>query len=345
VKFTSFAPARATTVFDTFWRFAAERQEVFFRRFSGRAPPWTHDSILQRFKFTNAYRVSDRVSQYLIRNVIYGGDTFALKDIFFRVVMFKLFNKIETWERFKQKLGEPNWETYRYTDYNRVLTDAMRKSERIYSSAYIMASGKEMFGSVRKHQNHLRLVEMMMKEDVPDRLADTSSMRAGFELLRSYPLIGDFLGYQLITDLNYSEITNYSEMEFVVPGPGARDGIQKCFGSLGGLSEADIIKVVADRQDDEFRKRQIKFMSLWGRPLQLIDVQNLFCEVDKYARVKHPSVMGISGRTRIKQRFAPTSQSIDYFFPPKWNLLTRPVNRKSEIPMQQVLPLGEDNGT
>ena len=65
------APAKPTVVYDTFWRFAAERQEVFFRRLGGSSPPWTKDPILDRFKFTNAYRASDRVSQYLIRNVIY----------------------------------------------------------------------------------------------------------------------------------------------------------------------------------------------------------------------------------------------------------------------------------
>ena len=29
----------------------------------------------------------------------------------------------------------------------------------------------------------------------------------------------------------------------------------------------------------------VEFRDLWGRPLQLIGCQNLFCEVDKYARV------------------------------------------------------------
>src|SRR5258707_9985183 len=40
-----------------------------------------------------------------------------------------------------------------------------------------------------------------------------------------------------------------------------------------------------------------------SRRLQLIDCQNLFCEVDKYARVAHPNIAGRTGRTRIKQKF------------------------------------------
>ena len=46
-------------------------------------------------------------------------------------------------------------------------------------------------------------------------------------------MVGDFLAYQFITDINYSTLTDFSEMEFTVPGPGARDGIHKCFESIG----------------------------------------------------------------------------------------------------------------
>ena len=39
-----------------------------------------------------------------------------------------------------------------------------------------------------------------------------------------------FLAYQYLIDLNYAAGLGFSEMDFVVPGPGARDGIRKCFG-------------------------------------------------------------------------------------------------------------------
>ena len=68
--FTKLYPAEPTVVYDSYWRFAVERQEVFFRKTEGRPGPWTNDHILRRHKFTNAYRASDRVSQYLIQHVI-----------------------------------------------------------------------------------------------------------------------------------------------------------------------------------------------------------------------------------------------------------------------------------
>jgi len=317
--FASLSPARPTVVFDTFWRFAAERQRIFFARLKGQQQPWTQDPILRTHKFTNAYRASDRVSQYLIKNVIYSGVN-EREDLFFRIILFKLFNKIQTWQLFEEHFGHVTHEAYRYSDYERLLSRAFRAGTKIYSPAYIMASGHKIFRVHRKHQAHLRLLELMLSESVPDRLAECRTMRQGFELLRSYPLIGDFLAYQFITDLNYSELTSYTETEFTMPGPGARDGIRKCFSSLGGLSEIDIVRLMVDRQEHEFARLGISFPSLWGRRLQLIDVQNLFCEVDKYARIKHPQMVGISGRTRIKQRFKQNDQPIAFFYPPKWGL-------------------------
>ena len=306
-------------MYDTFWRFAAERQEVFFRRLDGADYPWTDDPIIARHRFTNAYRASDRVSQYLIRHVIYGGEQ-SVQEVFFRTILFKLFNKIETWELLESKLGPIIYENYSFDMYDKVLSATMKSKTPIYSAAYIMPSGSRAFGYREKHRNHLRLLEIMMADEVPNRVANASSMKEAFEILRSYPTIGNFLGYQFVTDLNYSESLNFSEMEFVVPGPGATDGIHKCFSDLGGLNEADLIRLVTDRQELEFERLGIEFRSLWGRRLQLIDCQNIFCEVSKYSRVKHPEVKGITDRTRIKQIYRPTERPLEYRYPPKWGI-------------------------
>jgi thymidylate kinase len=314
-------PAKPTVVFDTYWRFAVERQNIFFRKLWGQPQPWTEDPILATFKFTNAYRASDRVSQYLIRHVIYRNDLpSSIEEVFFRIILFKLFNKIETWELLEETVGEIIYGEYSFNQYDQALTHAMEIGQSIYSAAYIMPSGGKAFGYAVKHRNHLKLIEQMLADELPKKLADASSMNRAFQLIRSYPSIGNFLAYQFVTDVNYSKITNFSEMDFVVPGPGALDGIRKCFADLGGLNEPEIIKFMTERQDMEFERLGLKFQSLWGRPLQLIDCQNLFCEVDKYSRVYHPTITGISGRTRIKQKYSATSRLIDYWYPPKWNI-------------------------
>ena len=311
---------RPSTVYDTLWRFACERQTVFFRRLAGEQPPWTRDPIIQDHRFTNTYRAADRVSQYLIRHVIYRDDLPSSDvDLFFRVVLFKLFNRIATWEMLQEAIGDITVSSFNFDKFARVLTRAHSRGHKLYSAAYIMPS-TGVLGERIKHRGHLRLVERLLQEHVAEKVKHTTSLGAVFALLRSYPTLGNFLAFQLSIDLNYSTLTNFSEMDFVVAGPGAMDGLRKCFTSFGDYSESDMIRWVADRQESDTHALGLDFQSLFGRRLQLVDVQNLFCEVGKYARVAHPGVRGTSDRTRIKQLYRPGQPLARLFFPPKWRI-------------------------
>lgn len=309
---------KKSKVYDTYWKFAVERQNIFFNRLNDEKI-WTKDGILTKHKFTNAYRASDRVSQYLIKEVIYNHSQ-EPKEILFRILLFKTFNKIETWELLLKRMGRITYEDYSFKEYDNILTAIMDSKKPIYSGAYIMTSGRSRFGYSKKHRNHLKLIEFMVEDKLDEKISKLNDMGSLFELLKSYPTIGNFLAYQYTTDINYSELCNFDEMDFVYPGPGALDGIRKCFTDIGEYNESDIIKYVTDKQNFEFDRLNLDFKDLWGRKLQLIDCQNLFCEVDKYARVAHPEVDGISGRKRIKQKFKSKSKKINYWYPPKWNI-------------------------
>jgi hypothetical protein len=317
---------KETTVFKTYWNFAAARQDIFFKRMRAESPPWTDDPILQTYKFTNCYRASDRVSQFLIREVIYS-KKFSNDDLFLRIVLFKLFNKIETWQAIESEIGEITCATFDVERFDKILTELIEGKKKIYSAAYIMAPPAKLGG--RKHRAHLSLVRRMLDDDLPTRFSTLDTMQEAFDLLVSYPMIGRFLGYQLVTDINYSPLINFSETEFTAAGPGARDGIRKCFSDVGKKSEEDVIRIVAENQERAFRKLNLKFQSLGSRPLQLIDIQNLFCEVDKYSRVKHPTVLGVSGRSKIKQKFRATDRHIAFFYPPKWHITLPAHNSKT----------------
>ena len=311
---------KTTKVYDAYWELAAERQEIFFKRFRGEIAPWTDDHILRFNKFTNSYRASDRVSQYLIARVIYS-DEFRETDLFLRILLFKLFNKIETWELLERNFGRISVNNFSVPTFSRTLTHAISLGTSIYSAAYIMPSGNIRGRHYRqKHLMHLHLLDKMIKDRLAQKLSKNGTLSGTFKMLLEYPTIGRFLAYQYAIDLNYSSLLNASEGEFIVPGPGAKEGIRKCFSDLRGLTEADIIRFVTDRQEIEFEQRGISFKSLWGRRLQLIDCQNLFCEVDKYARVKFPEYNGPRGRHKIKQRYRINSDRLDYWYPPKWGI-------------------------
>jgi hypothetical protein len=310
-------PPTPSRVFTSYWRFAALRQDIYHRRVRGEPGPWTTDPVLSAHRFTNAYRAADRVSQYMIRNVAYDGDQ-APEEVVFRVMLFKLFNRIETWELLSGTVGPLTARDFDVEIFDKVMSEAFARGDRLYSAAYIMPTA--IPGLARKHRSHLELLRQMLDDRLADRLSATGSMGAAYDVLLEYRGIGPFLAYQLVTDLNYTSVLDFSEMDFVVPGPGARSGIRKCFTHPGDYDEVDVIRFMADSQEQEFERLGLHFETLWGRPLQLIDCQNLFCEVDKYARVMHPDVEGIGTRSRIKQRFRPMASPVDVWFPPKWGI-------------------------
>jgi hypothetical protein len=311
-----------TAVYDTYWRFAAERQAMYERRLRGEPGPWTDDPILVAHRFTNAYRAADRVSQYLIREVQYGrGRSQAPDEVFFRTLLFKIFNKVETWELVEAALGAPSWQATPLEEIACVLDRAFDGGARLYSAAYIMPSPG--FGNARKHRNHVALLARMMEDRLAARLQRSGSLAEVYAALLSYPGMGPFLAFQYAIDLNYSTLLPFDEADFVVAGPGALDGLSKCFSDLGGRTPEQAIMEVTANQEREFASLGLQFDGLFGRRLQPIDCQNLFCEISKYARVAHPEVQGVSGRTRIKQAYRQGGKPLDPpFFPPKWGLAT-----------------------
>ena len=126
------------------------------------------------------------------------------------------------------------------------------------------------------------------------------------------------MAYQLVTDINYSNIVNWKEDEFTVAGPGSIRGIKKCFIDKGNLSNEDIIRYMYNNQEEEFKRLNLNFKTIGNRKLQLIDIQNIFCELDKYCREKVPELK--SNRIKIKKKYIPKQSKIEYIYPPKWNI-------------------------
>lgn len=310
---------RPTRVYDTYWRFACARQNLYFDRLTRSAGPWTTDPILVRNRFTNVYRAADRVSQYLIKDVIYAGEH-DRENTIFRVLLFKVFNKIETWTLLQEQFGQLNTGVFDVRAFDVALAKAMAAGRSIYSAAYIMPAASHFAVGPSKHRTHLELLDYLVREGLLSQLGEAGSLKQLFQLLISLPSIGPFLAYQFSIDLAYGPFFDFSEDDFVQPGPGALNGLAKCFETLGDFSPAEAIEWVKDRQEFEFEQRGLEFRTLWGRRLHLIDCQNLFCEVDKYSRVAHPEFNGVTTRSRIKQRFEPKGTLPAPWFPPKWRL-------------------------
>jgi hypothetical protein len=307
----------ASPAFHSFWHLAAERQRIFFKRLGGEQAPWTEDAVLRSHRFTNAYRASDRVSQYLINEVIYN-EPVDPRSLVLRVLLFKIFNRVDTWQALERSVGKITVDTFDTELFDDVLEERRGHGQRIYSAAYIMPTPR--LGELRKHANHLRLLERLLVDGSVDDIVVAPSLKRLYDALLAVPSFGSFLAFQFAIDLNYSALYDFSEMDFVVAGPGAHDGIAKCFPDTDGLQAEDVIRAMAEGASSFLDTLDIDFQTLWGRPLQLVDCQNLFCEVGKYARVVHPELAGRSGRTQIKQKYRAMSLPLRPLYPPRWAL-------------------------
>lgn len=305
-------------VYDLYWYFAYERQNIFWKKLNNYPAPWTEDPILQTYKFCNSYRVNDRVSQYLLKNVIYSKKTYSKENMLFRIILFKLFNKESTWELLIDNFNDITLDDFKPKEYSKVLENAISNDKKIYNDAYISCANKA-FGYNRKHDNHLALLNKMFNIDkIQNKILKCKTMEEAFNIIKSYPLIGNFMAYQLVTDINYSDIVNWQENEFTVAGPGSLRGIKKCFIDKGKYTNEDIIRYMYEHQDQEFKRLGLDFKKIGNRKLQLIDCQNIFCELDKYCREALPDLK--SNRTKIKKKYTQKTNKIDYLYPPKWHI-------------------------
>lgn len=312
-------PIPRQRIYDLYWYFASERQQVFEKRLAGQPAPWTDDPILQKYKFCNVFRATDRVSQYMIRDVCYHPEDCSPEDRLFQIVAFRLFSKIETWEAVCSNLGRsPTIEDLISGAFTRALEYANEQNGGLYTNAFILCA-TNAYDQPRKYLTHVELLrDMFVNHQLAMQLLEATSLKEIYILLHTFPLMGDFMSYQIAIDLNYSALINFSENDFTQPGPGAIRGLKKVFESLGDYTPAEAVLWIVEQQDKEFARLNLPPATLFGRKLKAIDCQNVLCETDKYCREAVPELT--SARSRIKTGYSQPKPLPELFLPPKWSI-------------------------
>jgi len=258
----------------------------------------------------------------MIRDVCYHPEPCTDEDRLFQITAFRTFSRPATWLAAREYLGQhPTLADLADGRFTAALEHARAVTGGLYTAAFILCA-TNAYAQPAKHLNHVELWRhMFLRDRLADRLLAAPTLQRTYTLLRGYPLMGDFMAYQTAIDIGYSDLAQFTEDEFVVAGPGALRGIRKVFASTGSYRPADVIRWVADHQEAEFARLGLAFTGLWGRMLQLVDCQGLFCETDKYCREAVPGLT--SARTRIKAPFTPAAAPLRLFFPPKWGINDR----------------------
>lgn len=230
-----------------FFAFARERHAIYLRRRASLPAPWTQDPILQKYSFTNVFRQLDKTTQWYTEHVRTSVD---LDHMLLATVVYRWFNRIRTgeaiFERDDIKGGWTAWQQLVTGNGVAQMGEAIRLwcgDGPYVTGAYIIKTpdGYSKLDGVLHcidmftDQVHEFLDQRLNQESL-GRLLVANHSEVGFSLesvwrwLRQFPFLGDFMAYEIVTDLRWSVIQNASDiMTWANPGPGATRGIGRVF--------------------------------------------------------------------------------------------------------------------
>jgi hypothetical protein len=320
-----------------------ERDRVYRNRVFDRLAPWTDDPIIAKNRFCNAWRCADTVSQQAIRIANSGDSLDSFRHQFCRSLTFRFFNSWQTWEHLCNELGEePNANSFDRSLYTRTIDEYREAGEVSYYTPYISPPpigpegvryvdrhGRRDHGMVSTHAMHFDLLDRWLNvDDIPSRILECGRLEEACRLFQKYTLVGPFLALQWSIDLGYGPWLPVDwQSQYVVPGPGAVRGLKRMFPALAGVGQEAITRSGLGAQIIGWLTENHPLNLTWfGRPLQLIDVQNCLCEPDKYCRVITPG--NSAGSKKIKRTYSvpdgtrrPLPKPIA---PPHWEVVIPP---------------------
>lgn len=285
-----------------FFEYARKRFAIHLARdVEGRPGPWTDDPILQSYRFCNVHREDDKVTRWFRENI--RGPLAQDNAVLLATVAFRWFNRIESGEvmihRYPADLTNGK---FNGPALKRGLLEKYPKGPWT-TGAYMIKTPAGMnkidglvwcIENVAKDSEHL--AARMRGEEV--------TLEGAWEVLREYPYLGDFMAYEVVTDLRHTSLLENAPdvLTWANPGPGAARGLARVLGlpldAFNRHSAKDRATLIAGMRDLlELSKCQEYWPQEWPK-WELREVEHTLCEYDKWQRAR-------LGEGRPKQIFRP----------------------------------------
>ncbi len=271
---------------DEFLWWMYERQEIFRRKeLLGHNPPWTADAVLRDFHFCHVYRRLDRGTQYALEEIL-SRDNKA--GVFLNIVVYRFLNRVESFDAMGGYIGPEAFNVA-------AARQRLRELDTVFGAAYRINPPQ------RGYNDHVGNVLDVVENDVLSRLDfwvdavfDADSMEQAWKLLTGIPGVGEFLAYELVTDLNYRHLP-FSENDFVNVGPGAAIGADRIWDVNNDQETEDQIRWVVQEQDRLYDNTPYELFQWDGKkqkPLTCRSVEHALCEYGTYHRIRHEAGAG-----------------------------------------------------
>lgn len=265
---------------------ATERESIRLKKLEGLPPPWTTDPILQKYRFCNVQRKDDRVSQWLREHVLCNNDWYD-QHVFIKLVA--LCRWVNWPPTLMNILGSDKYLTPSRIDLvgiGKFLDSNVKNGVKSWTGAYMVrAPSKRKFPGFTKGQFVSEVVVGAV-----DRFRcplhgaiSINHSRAVWEVLLSIPNWGSFMAGQVVADLTYTPLLSaaYDLNSWAPQGPGSTRGFNRL---LGRPLKTKIEETEWLAHLQAWREQVVRAT---GLNLNLMDLQNCLCEVDKYLRVKY----------------------------------------------------------
>lgn len=241
----------------------------------------TEDPILLKYKFTNVRRKDDRVSQWIIKNVI---EPFRdAPDLWFILLIVRLINWPPTlYKLLVEGVIPSHVEDFDATQFVRVIEVQKQLASKVYSGAYMIYPGRA--GHTNKSQFLAKVVladAADHAQPIRDAIASNTVEATVRELARCFG-ISTFIAGQATADLTYAPgpLVKATDLYTYAPlGPGSQRGLNYL---LRRSPFAAWTQVEFNRTLMEIGERIFEDLDITG--LTLHDAQNCMCEFSKYAR-------------------------------------------------------------
>ena len=259
------------------FKWIEERHSIYVRRFQEHwDKPWTEDSILQSYRFCNAYRELDTVTQWIAHN---WRDTHkADGNVWFAMAMARLVN----WPDTMAELGYPT--EFNATSFVTTMNRRKAQGKKVFSGAYIVSTNGRTMDKA-EYLAEFVLGPLWANRDFI-RPKKNSHLEDFHKKLMLYDGMGSFLAGQVIADTKYTPLLDGAPdwWTWAAPGPGSKRGLNRVFDYPidhswpGGTWYSHLMML---------RPEITKMLDEASMPLMHAqDLQNCLCEFDKYERVR-----------------------------------------------------------
>lgn len=296
-----------------FFDFIQERYRIFLKKQAGEPYPWTEDDILGYYKFTNVFREDDATTVWFRENV---RDPLSEKeDIILATTVFRWFNRITSGEAlFKQdELTNHSsaYEQFKATGDGQVLKDTLQRfigpHGPFVTGAYIIKTPngvtklhgvcwalqeflKEEFSlefGAHTGERHKKIVGWREAWNIMTDPDYVVSLENAWDWLRKFSYLGDFMAYELVSDLRFTSALRRAPdiLTWANAGPGAMRGLNRLYGRKLNFSQKKVNwnkemheLLILSRQKENWPWTDV-------RPLEMREIEHSLCEFDKYTRV------------------------------------------------------------